>query len=97
METLPESFGDAITWTLDWALLASFRERLQLTQAYNRLARQERREGKEPLRYREVNVTIVAPQEFFPVSRILDYDQWSSVLIEKGYQAAQRAFQSRES
>jgi NTE family protein len=90
---LPESFDEAITWTLDWALLASFRERLRLIEAYNRLARRERAEGHTPLRYREVNIAIVAPEDFFSAARILDYDDYSRELIDQGYQSAQRAFQ----
>ena len=90
---LPESFGEAITWTLDWALLASFRERLRLIDAYNRFAEQERAEHRTPLQYRQVKVVIVAPQEFFPVARIIDYDQQSAELIQLGYEAARQAFQ----
>jgi len=90
---LPESFGDAITWTLDWALLASFRERLRLIEAYNRFAEQERAENRNPLLYRQVKIVIVAPQVFFPVTRIIDYDQHSANLIRLGYEAARAAFQ----
>jgi NTE family protein len=91
---LPESFGEAITWTLDWALLASFRERLRLIEAYNRFAEQERAENRSPLQYRQVKVVIVAPQKFFPVARIIDYDQQSADLIRLGYEAARQAFQN---
>ncbi len=73
-------------------MLASFRERLRLIEAYNQLARRERAEGRTPLRYREVKVAIVAPKDFFPAARILDYDQYSQELIEQGYWAAQRSF-----
>ncbi|MBN1303937.1 MAG: patatin-like phospholipase family protein [Anaerolineales bacterium] len=89
---LPESFGDALTWTLDWALLASFRERLRLINAYNRFAEQERAEGRKPYRYRQVKVVVVAPDDFLPAARILDYDEVSGPLIEMGYQAARKAF-----
>jgi NTE family protein len=89
---LPESFGEAITWTLDWALLASFRERLRLIEAYNRFAEQERAENRSPLQYRQVKVLIIAPEKFFPVARIIDYDQQSAELIQLGYEAAQQAF-----
>ena len=91
---MPESFGEAITWTLDWALLASFRERLRLIEAYNRFADQERSEGRSVLQYRQVRVVIVAPQKFFPVERIIDYDQQSAELIRLGYEAARQAFQN---
>ncbi|HNT55946.1 MAG TPA: hypothetical protein PKG95_14610, partial [Anaerolineaceae bacterium] len=89
----PRDFGEAITYALDWILLASFRERIDLIEAFNRLGRIGR-ELKDPLlsRYREVRVTIVAPEDFFPAARILDYDEHNKILIEAGYQAAEKAF-----
>jgi NTE family protein len=90
---LPRDFGEAITWALDWVLLASFRERLDLIEAFNKLGRIGRQIGDAELSaYREVRVTIVAPEEFFPAARILDYDKWIDTLIQLGYQAAARAF-----
>jgi NTE family protein len=90
---MPDSFGDAITWTLDWALLASFRERLRLIEAYNRFAVRERAEGKKPYQYRTVEVVIVAPDDFLPAARIIDYDgDVSKDLIASGFKAAARAF-----
>ncbi len=89
---LPDSFSEAVTWTLDWALLASFRERLRLINAFNRLAQLEQAAGGGG-RYREVKVVIVAPEDFFPVARIIDYDEFSGELIRQGYQAAQKTFQ----
>jgi NTE family protein len=91
---MPGSFGDAITWALDWALLASFRERLRLIEAYNRFAERERAEGKGPYRYRLVKVAVVAPDDFLPAARIIDYDgDVSRDLIEAGRLAAERVFQ----
>jgi NTE family protein len=92
---LPASFDDAITWMLDWMLLASFRERLRLIRAYNRLAQLERETGTGNLQYREVKVTIVAPKDFFSVARIIDYDEYSNELIGMGYKAAQQAFRKQ--
>jgi NTE family protein len=89
---LPNSFDDAITWMLDWMLLASFRERLRLIRAYNRLAVLERGRASNDLRYRKVDVAIVAPDDFFPVARIIDYDEYSAELIQEGEKAAQRVF-----
>jgi NTE family protein len=90
---MPASFGDAITWALDWVLLASFRERLRLIEAYNRLAEQERAAGKGPYQYRQVKIVIVAPENFLPAARIIDYDEdVSRGLIEMGYAAAENAF-----
>jgi len=92
---LPDSFDDAITWMLDWMLLASFRERLRLIRAYNRLAQLEREMGSKELHYRQVDVAIVAPKDFFSVARIIDYDEYSAELIDLGYQAAHNVFQNK--
>ena len=62
--------------------------------AYNRFADQERAEGRSELQYRQVKVVIVAPVKFFPVARIIDYDQQSAELIRLGYEAARQAFQN---
>jgi NTE family protein len=89
----PGDFAEAVTWALDWALLASFRERLDLIEAFNKLGRIGRRIGDPELAaYREIRVTIIAPENFFPAVRILDYDNWIDSLIQLGYQAAARAF-----
>ncbi len=91
---MPNSFGEAITWTLDWMLLSSFRERLRLIETYNKLAQQERAEGKTPYKYREVKVLIAAPEDFLPAERIIDYDgDVSKNLIRQGYEAAQKMFE----
>jgi NTE family protein len=91
---LPEDFSEAITWALDWALLASFRERLDLIHAYNKLAQMGRRINDPELSaIREVRVVIVAPEDFFPASRIIDYDERTDLLIKQGYAAAEKAFQ----
>jgi NTE family protein len=89
---LPNSFDDAITWMLDWMLLASFRERLNMIKIYNDLADLERQAGKDELHYRKVNVAIIAPKDFFNVARIIDYDEESAELIKLGYAAAEAEF-----
>jgi NTE family protein len=89
----PKSFGEAITWTLDWTLLASFRERLRLINAYNELAKRLPKEEKEKFQYREVNVVVVAPDKFVPAKRIIDYDGAESKdLIKQGHNAAENKF-----
>ena len=93
-ERLPHSFLEAATWTLDWALLASFRDRLRVTEAYNQLARMERELNPYgEYRYRLVRVLVVAPDQFFPIARIVDYDEHSEALIEMGYDAARSVFE----
>lgn len=93
-QRLPNSFLEAATWTLDWALLASFRDRLRLTEAYNQLAQMEREMNpdSDQYRYRYVNVVVVAPDDFFPIARIVDYDDHSEALIEMGYEAAKAVY-----
>jgi len=98
-QKLPQGFGQAITWTLDWMLLASFRAELALTNAFNELAQMEREQQKKdpeyPVRYRHVDVVIVAPEDFpDEVTRIIDYDREASQkLIKRGKDAAEKAFQ----
>ncbi len=97
-QKLPQGFGEAITWTLDWILLASFRAELGLINAFNDLAQEERERQKKdpeyPVRYRQVDVVIVAPDDFpDEVTRIIDYDKEASQkLIQRGKEAAEKAF-----
>jgi NTE family protein len=93
-ESEPRSFGDAITWMLDWMLLASFRENLKSIRAFNEMADRERREDKPSYRYRYVKPIIVSPLEFLRAERIIDYDgDVSAQLIEDGFKAAKYAFE----
>lgn len=90
---VPQSFGDAITWVLDWMLLSSFRENLKMIQAFNDLAERERAEERTPYRYRVVKPVIVAPETFKDAQRVVDYDGIVSAgLIAEGAEAAQKAF-----
>ncbi len=92
---LPQDFGEAMTWTLDWALLASFRVDLKLMRSYNRMAVMQR-QMKQAMRYRIVEDIIVAPEDFLPVARIIDYDEpGSRALVQMGYNAAERAFRQK--
>ena len=93
-ESEPKSFGDAITWMLDWMLLASFRENLKMIRAFNELAVREREEGSAPYRYRLVTPLIVSPLDFLRAERIIDYDgDVSAQLIQEGFKAAKHAFE----
>jgi NTE family protein len=93
-ESEPQSFGDAITWMLDWMLLASFRENLKSIRAFNKMAERERKEGQPRYRYRHVKPIIVSPLEFLRAERIIDYDgDVSAKLIEEGFKAAKYAFE----
>lgn len=92
---LPQDFGEAMTWTLDWALLSSFRVDLKLIRTFNKLAQAEIDAGQPPS-YRRCEDIIVAPEAFLPVERIIDYDEPASRdLIARGYAAAERAFTAK--
>lgn len=91
---LPSGFTEAATWMLDWTMLASFRVSLKNLYAFNQITELEAKAGM-PQRYRKVKAVIVAPSEFLPVARIIDYDEDASrQLIDMGYQAAEQAFQT---
>jgi NTE family protein len=94
-QRLPNSFLEAATWTLDWALLASFRDRLRVTEAYNKLAQMEREMSPngDVYSYRYVKIVVVAPDDFFPIARIVDYDTHSQELIDMGYAAAKAVYE----
>ena len=90
----PKSFGDAITWMLDWMLLSSFRENLKMIRAFNEMAIRERKESSPPYRYRMITPIIVSPMEFLRAERIIDYDgDVSAQLIDEGFKAAKHAFE----
>lgn len=92
-ENIPCDFAEAVTWALDWALLASFRISLKNLRAFNQVAYQEIKRSL-PQTYRLVTDLIVAPDEFLPAARIIDYDEAASRrLINLGYRAAEQAFQ----
>jgi NTE family protein len=91
---LPQDFGEAMTFTLDWALLSSFRAELKLSRSFNKLNQAAIARG-EPPQYRFVKDVIVAPEKFLDVTRIIDYDEEASrALIDQGYHAAEKAFQT---
>lgn len=90
----PRSFGEAVTWMLDWMLLSSFRENLKMIDTFNELAKREREENEPPYRFRVVTPIIVAPKTFMGAERIIDYDgKESSQYICDGYHAAKDRFE----
>jgi NTE family protein len=90
----PQDFGEAMTWTLDWALLASFRRDLKMARMVNNQAQAALARGEAPS-HRIVRDIIVAPEDFMPVNRIIDYDEAGSrALIQLGQAAAEKAFRA---
>lgn len=93
--SLPTDLGATITWVLDWALLGTFRASLLLARQYNALREAQIANG-QPATYREVRDVIIAPPDFLPVERIIDYDEeGSSALIQAGYDCAKDAFEKK--
>jgi predicted acylesterase/phospholipase RssA len=89
---LPDDFAEAATWALDWTMLASFRVSLKMLHAFNKLIDRQLAMGLEQ-QYRRCLDIMVAPQDFLPVTRIIDYDEPASrSLIHLGYEAAEQAF-----
>ena len=92
-QRLPGDFGEAATWTLDWTMQASFRVSLKMLHVFNGLIEKHKAAGL-PQTYRYVKDVMVAPEDFLPASRIIDYrEETSREMIRLGYEAAQKAFQ----
>jgi NTE family protein len=94
-QELPQDFEQAFTWMMDWMMLGTFRVELGMTRAFNELAQRQREAGGE-VTYREVKVIIVAPDDFLPFRRVIDYNRIvSQEFIDRGREAAKEAFQKR--
>jgi NTE family protein len=92
-QPIPRNFAEAAAWALDWTMLSSFRVSLRMLHVFNQIAQHEVAAGL-PSTYRLVKLVMVAPEDFLPVERIIDYDpDISEQLIAAGYAAAERAFQ----
>jgi NTE family protein len=92
-QRLPRDFSEAATWTLDWTMQASFRVSMKMLHVFNSLIEKHKQAGL-PQTYRYVKDVMVAPDDFLPASRIIDYDEDSSrEMIRLGYEAAKKAFQ----
>jgi NTE family protein len=106
---LPEDLVQALTLTLDWAMLASYRvafemlqHRNQLAEAMERLELAARLTGDASLRMlskklRPITLpTVIAPQQVMPLEWIIDYEDANHhQLFAQGYADAERALQAR--
>jgi NTE family protein len=102
---MPEDLVQALTLTLDWALLASYRVAFEMLQHRNQLAEAMKRleiaaqaTGDDSLRllYKKVRPiqlpTVIAPQQMMPLEWIIDYEDGNHrKLFEQGYADAERA------
>lgn len=106
---MPQDLVQALTLTLDWALLASYRTAFKAIEMRNRLAEAAERldmaarmltddslrmEGDIPRPLRLP--TVIAPQELMPLEWIIDYEEANHRrLFELGYADTERALDAR--
>jgi NTE family protein len=106
---LPQDLVQALSLTLDWALLASYRVAFRvltyrnlLAEAAEKLERAVQQTGDETLRLsipvaRHISMpTVIAPQELMPLEWIIDYEDANHRrLFEMGKVDAERALAHR--
>jgi NTE family protein len=107
---MPKDLVQALSLTLDWTLLASYRvafemleHRNQLADAAEKLERAARHMGDASMRmagpsFRRITPpTVIAPQELMPLDWIIDYEDANHMaLFERGRADAARAMERRE-
>jgi NTE family protein len=105
---MPQDLVQALSLTLDWTLLASYRvafemleHRNQLADAVARLARAARRLNDQsllmsmPTRLARLP-TVIAPQELMPLEWIVDYEEQNHLdLFRRGQEDARSALANR--
>jgi NTE family protein len=100
--SMPQDLAQGLSLTLDWALLASYREALKMLRAYNRIAEAAamlaqanmQLPGRIPRAISEP--TVIAPQKLMPLDWIIDYEEQNHrALFEMGYKDAIRALDNR--
>ncbi len=108
---MPQDLVQALSLTLDWALLASYRVafemltyRNQLADAAAKLERAAERSGDESMRlagpvFRHISLpTVIAPAEIMPLDWIIDYEEANHLeLFKRGRADALLALQQRGS
>jgi NTE family protein len=106
---MPQDLVQALSLTLDWTLLASYRvafemleHRNQLAEAAEKLVRAAQQSGDQsllmttPVSPRVALPTVIAPQELMPLDWIIDYeDSNHQALFAMGRADAQRALAQR--
>jgi NTE family protein len=105
LQGMPKDLVQALTLTLDWALLASYRAALKQLKTYNRLAQAEQQlkraaevtgdnsflMGRMPRYIAEP--TVIAPENLMPLDWIVDYEDANHhTLFEMGRADAERTF-----
>ncbi|NOK57581.1 MAG: patatin-like phospholipase family protein [Chloroflexi bacterium AL-W] len=109
LQHLPEDLVQALSLTLDWSLLASYRAALKMLRSYNRLAAAaqelERAAGMTgDDSFRMLNVPrrvaepiVISPQAMMPLEWMIDYEEATHHhLFELGRADAERALAQRQ-
>jgi NTE family protein len=106
---MPQDLVQALSLTLDWALLASYRvafealnHRNELVEAASKLERAAQQTGDSsllmamPILHPVAMPTVIAPQELMPLEWIIDYEEANHlVLFEQGKADAKRIMSQR--
>lgn len=109
LQEVPQDLVQALSLTLDWALLASYRAAIKMLRAYNRLAeaaskleRAAQQTGNPDLRMEGsipriiAEPLVIAPQQLMPLEWIIDYEEHNhQTLFEMGRNDALRALDRR--
>lgn len=109
LQEVPQDLVQALSLTLDWALLASYRAAIKMLRAYNRLAEAAiklehaaQQTGNPDLRIEGhipriiAEPLVIAPQRMMPLEWIIDYEEHNhQTLFEMGRNDALRALDRR--
>jgi NTE family protein len=109
LQGMPQDLVQALTLTLDWTLLASYRAALKQLRTYNRLAQAEQQLKRaaeatgdssflieRTPRY-IAEPTVIAPQQLMPLEWIVDYEEANHhTLFEMGRADAERTLARRK-
>lgn len=109
LQQMPEDLVQALSLTLDWALLASYRAAVKMLRAYNRLAEAAAKLERAAQQTGDPTLTmggaiprmiaeplVIAPQRLMPLEWIIDYEEHNhQALFEMGRADALRALDAR--
>ncbi len=109
LQGMPQDLVQALTLTLDWTLLASYRAALKQLKTYNRLAQAEQQLKRaaeltgdssflmERMPRYIAEPTVIAPQHLMPLDWIVDYEEANHhTLFEMGRADAERTLAERK-
>jgi NTE family protein len=108
LQNMPQDLVQALTLTLDWALLASYRTALKQIRVYNALAKAAEQLKRAAEQTGDTSLlldrapryiaepTVIAPQSLMPLDWIIDYEEANHhTLFAMGRSDAERALRNR--